>query len=483
MNGRPIKRYRTALKRVDLSRPARRALQDGILSPSIDLLDYGCGHGTDVALLAARGIVCRGWDPAFRSDGELSPADVVTLSYVINVIEDPDERSLALQRSWSLAKQVLIVSAQVGNAIRGRAIPYGDGVVTGIGTFQKLYAQRELKEYIEAQLGTEAIAAEPGIFYVFRTEADRQQYVASRFRGRITVPRRTGSEMRYHQNRELLDAFGQVIASLGRLPNPDEWPRAREIIERFGSLKRAFGLIRRGTGDEPWEQLARRRRDDLVVFLALARFRRRPPLSRLPSTIRRDVRFFFGTYMKACGTADELLFNVGDPERVDESCRVSAVGKLLPTALYCHRSAVGALDPLLRVYEGCARMYLGEVEGATLVKLHRRSGKVSYLVYPNFETDPHPALLRSVKLSLRTQEAEWRDYSGSKNPPVLHRKETFLASDDPRIAKYRKLTRREEAAGLLSESSAIGTREGWRARLAEFGYELRGHRLVRRSPL
>ena len=32
-------------------------------------------------------------------------------------------------------------------------------------------------------------------------------------------------------------------------------------------------------------------------------------------------------------------------------------------------------------------MYLGEVEGANLIKLHRHSGKVSYLVYPNFDTD------------------------------------------------------------------------------------------------
>ena len=47
-----------------------------------------------------------------------------------------------------------------------------------------------------------------------------------------------------------------------------------------------------------------------------------------------------------------------------------------------------------------------EVEGANLIKLHRHSGKVSYLVYPDFETDPHPALLRSIKLSLRTRELD-----------------------------------------------------------------------------
>src|SRR6266478_5422629 len=96
----------------------------------------------------------------------------------------------------------------------------------------------------------------------------------------------------------------------------------------------------------------------------------------------------------------------GDVEAVDDACRHSAVGKLLPNALDVHRSALESLDPLLRIYEGCARAYLGEIDGANLIKLHRHSGKVSYLVYPDFETDPHPALLRSIKLNLRTSEIE-----------------------------------------------------------------------------
>ncbi len=34
----------------------------------------------------------------------------------------------------------------------------------------------------------------------------------------------------------------------------------------------------------------------------------------------------------------------------------------MPNALYVHRDALDSLEPLLRVYEGCARAYLGEVE-------------------------------------------------------------------------------------------------------------------------
>jgi DNA phosphorothioation-associated putative methyltransferase len=202
-------------------------------------------------------------------------------------------------------------------------------------------------------------------------------------------------------------------------------------------------------------------------------------MSILPIGLQRDLRAFFGSYSQACRLADDLLCQVGNPELVDEACRNSPVGKLLPNALYIHRSALESLSPLLRVYEGCARAYLGEIDGANLIKLHRESGKVSYLVYPEFENDPHPALLRSVKLSLRTREISCHEYNTSTNPPILHRKETFLAGDHPLHAKFARLTQQEEKHGLLDDTPTIGTRDGWQARLNTAGFALRGHRLVR----
>src|SRR4051812_3427656 len=193
------------------------------------------------------------------------------------------------------------------------------------------------------------------------------------------------------------------------------------------------------------------------------------------------MRAFFGTYTRACAEADELLFKAGDAGAIDAACKRSAVGKLLPDDLYVHRSALDALEPVLRIYEGCGRAYLGEVEGANIIKIHRRSGKLSYLVYPDFETAPHPALLRSVRLSLRTRQLDCTDYGKSANPPVLHRKETFLHCDHPLHEKFSRLTRQEENRGLLAETATIGTRQGWDSRLREHGLQLRGHRLVRRQ--
>jgi DNA phosphorothioation-associated putative methyltransferase len=240
---------------------------------------------------------------------------------------------------------------------------------------------------------------------------------------------------------------------------------------------------------ELWESIARRRREDMLVYLALARLRQRPKLSQLPLTLQRDMKAFFGAYSRACAEADALLFQAGDAAAIDEACKRSPIGKLLPDDLYVHKSALDSLAPILRVYEGCGRAYLGEVEGANIVKIHRRSGKLSYLVYPDFETDPHPALVRCVRLNLRTRQIECYEYggrgsadgtsAGTINPPVLHRKEAFLLPEHPLYVKFARLTAKEEKHGLLDDAGGIGTRDGWARRLSERGFAVTGHRLFK----
>jgi DNA phosphorothioation-associated putative methyltransferase len=456
-------------------------MRDGLLVQGSRLFDYGCGHGEDVRWLQERGFSASGWDPAFFPQNGQEQAEVVNLGYVLNVIESPEERGTALRGSWALAEQILIVSAQGPEAARGqKGSPFNDGIITGRGTFQKYYRQDELRSFIEDELCTQAFPASLGVFYVFKDGAAAQQYLASRYRRPAATPRKRLSEVRFEATRDLLEPFMATIVALGRLPERDEFPQSKVLDDEFGSFARAFALVKRVTGTEEWDRITKERAEDLLVYLALGRFQRRPPMQALPVGLQRDIRAFFGSYTKACRQADDLLFRAGNAEALDEACQQAAVGKLLPSALYVHRSALDSLGPLLRVYEGCARAYLGEVEGANVIKLHRNSGKVSYLVYPGFETDAHPALLRSVKLSLRTRELECFDYAANVNPPVLHRKEAFLPADHPLHARFAKLTQQEEQHGLLDDTATIGTREGWERRLAERGFVVRGHRLVRR---
>jgi DNA phosphorothioation-associated putative methyltransferase len=147
-----------------------------------------------------------------------------------------------------------------------------------------------------------------------------------------------------------------------------------------------------------------------------------------------------------------------------------------------HVDALGHLPPVLRVIEGAARALIGQVDEATLVKIHMDQPAVSYLEYHNFDTDPHPALRSGYIVRLDALRADYRDYSRHSNPPILHRKESFLALGDGRRKRFERLTRQEIRADLYAVPSAIGTQRGWEAVLGERGFALRGHRLVRASP-
>src|SRR5262249_22326097 len=56
-----------------------------------------------------------------------------------------------------------------------------------------------------------------------------------------------------------------------------------------------------------------------------------------------------------------------------------------------------------------------------------------------------------------------------------------ITSDRALYEKSARLSRQEERHGLLADTATIGTRAGWEARLAQTGFQLRGHRLVKRS--
>jgi hypothetical protein len=71
-----------------------------------------------------------------------------------------------------------------------------------------------------------------------------------------------------------------------------------------------------------------------------------------------------------------------------------------------------------------------------------------------------------------------RDYTHFRNPPILHRKETFLQAEHPLRDKFARLTASEESKGRLEDANRIGTRNYWDQVLLEKGLSLRGHRLI-----
>lgn len=111
--GRRIDRSLTALSRSELSRPVKLAINDGFIAAESSVFDFGCGRGDDIRFLTEMGIQADGWDPHYRSSSLQREADIVNLGYILNVIEDGEERLDVVSRAWNLARKLLIVAAQV----------------------------------------------------------------------------------------------------------------------------------------------------------------------------------------------------------------------------------------------------------------------------------------------------------------------------------------------------------------------------------
>ena len=94
--------------------------------------------------------------------------------------------------------------------------------------------------------------------------------------------------------------------------------------------------------------------------------------------------------------------------------------------------------------------------------------RLSYLLYERFSV-PFPALRSSLFCDLASGASRFTDFSRRPNPPILHRKELLLPAEDPLVPEAVQLTQRLEGLGAFRGVKTIGTREGWRSRLAALG--------------
>ena len=473
-----IERHKAALKRSELSRPVRIAVEADLFKPETTFFDYGCGYGEDIRQIENLGYTSSGWDPYYRPHAEIESADIVNLGYIINVIEDIAERRQALIKAWELTREVLIVSAQVLVEDRRRGlVAYGDGVVTNRNTFQKYYEQEELKLYIDQVLEVESIPAGLGIYVVFRHEAQAESFRASRIYSRLSTPSIQAQVKNFNDYRELLTPLMDFYTKRGRLPVKGELATEAAIKSEFRSYQRAFKIILQATDCAEWDAIAEKRRQDLLVYLALGKFSGRPTIRKLAPETKADVKALFGSYKQACTIADLLLINVGDLKKIANLCKASEIGKQLNGAIAVHISAIEKLPPLLRLYEGCASRNFYRLENANIIKLYYNKPKITYLVYPEFDTQAHPALQATMEVDLHNLSVTYHDISDETNPLILHQKDTLVAPDYPSYQKFVRLTKKEQKSGLLENKDAIRRLHGWLRCLKQHEIKIEGHKL------
>lgn len=444
-----IARHRTALARHSLSAPVQCLARYGFLDGSLSLFDYGCGRGDDVRNLLANDVPAAGWDPHFAPDQPRLEAELVNLGFVINVIEDFNERVEALTGAYALTRRLMVVSAMLVNAQALRGAAFNDGVVTQRQTFQKYYTQAELQAFLRETLDEEPIPVGPGIFFIFKDKDAEQCFLAGRQRNAYAIARlRTTRPMvrerpakvdRLAAYAPLADALWQQCLTFGRWPDAGEIADLPTLLEGFGTLRKAQRYAESRGDSSAFLAAQQARREDLCVYFALRQFARRPAYRHLEPGLQRDVKALFGDYAAAQTMARDLLFQVANGEALSTACQIATeagLGWLEPgESLQLPAAWVNRLPPLLRVYVGCGTVLYGDVENTDLIKIHIRSGKLTLLRFDDFEGRPLPRLLERVKIKLRELDFDLFEYGDEFPPPYLYRKSRYINEESPNYAE------------------------------------------------
>ncbi|HCH5776649.1 TPA: DNA phosphorothioation-associated putative methyltransferase [Vibrio parahaemolyticus] len=445
-----IDRHKTAIVRHELSGPMKTLAKQGYLDGRFSIFDYGCGRGDDLRELEAHGLDVLGWDPVFSPDNDKVNSDIVNLGFVLNVIEDQDERLEALLSAWELANKILVVSVMLANdSYIAQFQPYKDGVITTRNTFQKYYAQSEFKGYLERSLQEDAIAVAPGIFYIFKDKLEEQRYLQSKYQRHHTwhqltspqpVESKDKAKLAISQNSTLFDDFWNVCLELGRVPANDEFNRSEEVRSLIGSHKKVFGLLQEMFDTKEFENAEKRRKEDLLLYFAMGLFEKRKPYTQQPESLKRDIKALFDDYKTALNLAAELLFAIADTSLINTQCEKAH--QQLPASLLneghsiiLHRDYIDDLPLLLRVYVGAGLQMYGELdEEIDLVKIHITSGKLTLTAYDNFEHSV-PFLVERIKIKMAEQDIDFFDYVNEKRRPPLLNKHLYMP---PEHENYKK---------------------------------------------
>ncbi|MCG9544146.1 DNA phosphorothioation-associated putative methyltransferase [Vibrio sp. Isolate33] len=452
-----IDRHKTALVRHELSAPMKTLVKHGYLEGSYSIFDYGCGRGDDLRELETHGLDVLGWDPNFQPGNDKVNSSIVNLGFVLNVIEDQDERLEALLGAWELADKFLVVSVMLANEkYIAQFKPYKDGVITSRNTFQKYYAQSEIKAYIERSLQEDAITVAPGIFYIFKDKLEEQQYLQSKYKRhhkwqQLTSPEpieaKDKAKLLITQHQDLFDSFWNTCLELGRIPANDEFEQSDKIRELVGSHKKVFNLLQEMFDTQEFEQAEKSRKEDLLLYFAMGLFEKRKPYTQQPEPLKRDIKALLDHYKTAINLAAELLFAIADTDLIQQQCEKAHTQ--LPASLLneehsliLHRDYIDDLPLLLRVYVGAGLQMYGELdEEIDLIKIHITSGKLTLTAYDDFEKSV-PFLVERIKIKMAEQDIDFFDYVNEDRRPPLLNKHLYIPTEHENYKKQQSFDKR-----------------------------------------
>ncbi|MEI2768385.1 MAG: DNA phosphorothioation-associated putative methyltransferase [Nitrosomonas sp.] len=491
-----VQRHLTALVRYGFSAPIQMLARFGFLDGSRSVFDYGCGRGDDLRGLQENGIRALGWDPHFAPENQKKLSNIVNLGFVINVIEDINERIEALQGAYSLAQELLAVSVMLKNQSTHMGKLLNDGILTSRGTFQKYYTSNELKIFIEQHLNEDSIPVAPGVLFVFKNKDAEQRFLVGRSRSRTNLLRaasqiRNTSKLsvvernaaRYAKHQTILDSLWQQWLENGREPDKSEVKNLPPILETFGSLPKTLHFLRSQKDDAILETARKLRQDDLLVYFALGMFEKRKPYHHLEPSLRLDIKALFANYETAQHAAEELLFQIAQPEYINAACRDAAskgLGWYIENeSLQLHTSLVEQLPPILRIYIGCGAALYGDITSTDLIKIHIRTGKLTLLQFDDFFGKPLPKMMQRVKILFHQQDFQFFEYGEEFKPSYLYLKSRFMNEEMESFSEQLAFDNHLEALNLFDLSNYGPNSEEFEKKLYLARWQVEGMRLIR----
>lgn len=246
--------------------------------------------------------------------------------------------------------------------------------------------QREIHQFLENLFSTSVTPIAPGMFFIFKSEVERELYLYSIQKRDIT-------------------------------PDMDE----REIFLR--------------------------QREDLLVYLALARFRSENVISNLPEAIQESVKIYLGNFLKAVSLSKKLLFTTGNKAEIIELCEDAPAGLNDDESFYIHSSAVPNLDAILRVFIGMAGIFYGDINNSDIIKLHKNSIKISFYNYDDFNK-ALPELHSRIKIDLAKQQMNFYNHKSKKSQQLLYFKEQYVLESHPAYQEWKSFSETLKEKGL-----------------------------------
>lgn len=440
-----IQRHLTAINRDRLSAPFQKLAKYGYLNGDFSILDYGCGLGDDATELEAHGLNIHAWDPVHRPDVKKTPCDIVNLGFVLNVIEDQQERQDTLKAAYQYTNKLLLVSVMLANEAKQEHFkPYKDGVITSRNTFQKYFSQAQIRNYIEQVLNVKTTPFGQGIIAVFKSaELEEAHHLELQFQNfnwqHITqrpapkIINKAEQKSLFEKHHDLLSDFWQHCLHLGRMPANDEFEQSSAIRHTFNSHNKAFKLLQGYYDQAEFEQAKAKRHDDLLVYFALSLFGKRKAKSHMPARLTRDIKVHFESYNHALEAAKSLLFSISEPANIGNACYQAheniKLGEMNDNHSYILPTRfLNQLPAILRVYIGSAAQLYGDIDDIDLVKIHMRSGKVTFLKYDDFNKKL-PLLTMRIKVKLLEQDIDYFFYGDDYPNQPLYNKIDYLHKD------------------------------------------------------